>query len=235
MEPQGATAKRWGDVVHGAVALPSPPWGHTSSSALAHGDGEYVERLKRHLEKAGLTVWTDSGINYGGRWPAVIATQIDDCAAFVAVMSPRPRESEWVQREILYAQENKKPILPLLLEGKRFIELINVQDDPVTNGELPSTGFIDRLRALAGASAPSPHGGDKAERPKPQRERPSPGPPHAAQAEQTSAGQRRSRRVAAKSRFDATGYRPLPAVTPAESFRSYKELPIGGPMWLVAR
>jgi hypothetical protein len=56
-------------------------------------------------------------------------------------------------KEILYAQENNKPILPLLLDGKRFIELIDVQDEPVLDGRLPSTRFIDRLGALAGDDA----------------------------------------------------------------------------------
>jgi len=112
-------------------------------------DGEYVGRLERHLIEAGLSVWTDSGIDYGSQWPAVIAQHIDSCGAFVPIMSTRSRESEWVQREILYAQENAKPILPLLRGGKRFIELINVQEEAVTDGRLPSTRFIDRLRKLA--------------------------------------------------------------------------------------
>jgi hypothetical protein len=118
--------------------------------SYSHGDREYVERLKKHLVDAGLSVWTDTGIDYGSRWSATIGTQIDGCAAFVPVMSEHSRGSEWVRKEILYAQENNKPILPLLLNGKRFIELIHVQDDPVTDGRLPSIRFIDGLRALAG-------------------------------------------------------------------------------------
>ena len=37
--------------------------------SYSHRDDEYVERLKRHLVEAGLSVWTDSGIDYGGQWP----------------------------------------------------------------------------------------------------------------------------------------------------------------------
>jgi hypothetical protein len=130
--------------------------GHVFIS-YSHADGNYVERLKRHLEHAGLTVWTDGGIDYGSRWPDVIATHIDDCAAFVPVMSPRSRRSEWVEREILYAQDNNKPILPLLLEGKRILQLINVQDEVVTGGRLPSKKFVDNLRELAGMAPIETH------------------------------------------------------------------------------
>ena len=120
--------------------------------SYSHGDLEYIEQLKRHLIEAGLTAWTDSGIDYGSQWPATIAKQIDDCAAFVPVMSPRSRESAWVRREILYAQEVIKPILPLLLEATRFIELIDVQDEAVIGGRLPGTRFINRLRTLVEVS-----------------------------------------------------------------------------------
>jgi hypothetical protein len=48
----------------------------------------------------------------------------------------------------LLAQENSKTILPLLLDGSRFLELIDVQDDAVTGGRLPSARFINSLCAL---------------------------------------------------------------------------------------
>jgi hypothetical protein len=85
--------------------------------SYSHGDGQYVERLKRQLVEAGLTVWTDGGIGYGSQWPATIATQIDGCAAFVPLTSPRSRDSDSVRKEILYAQENDKPILPCCLRA----------------------------------------------------------------------------------------------------------------------
>jgi hypothetical protein len=116
--------------------------------SYSHLDGAYVERLEQHLVEAGLKVWTDRGIEYGSRWRVTIEEQIEGYAAFLPVMSPRSRTSEWVRREILYAQEHHKPILPLLLEGTRFLELIDVQDEPVAGESLPSRRFIDRLRAL---------------------------------------------------------------------------------------
>jgi hypothetical protein len=129
--------------------------------SYSHDDARYVEQLRQHLVTARLSVWTDDGIDYGNEWPTTIAKQIEGCAAFVPVMSPRSRKSDWVKREILYALDNDKPILPLLLSGKRFLELIDVQDEAVEGGRLPAKRFVDRLRTLvagndADASSPLP-------------------------------------------------------------------------------
>ena len=43
-----------------------------------------------------------------------------------------------------------KPVLPLLLDGDRFLELLSIQDETVTGGRLPSDAYLARLRALAG-------------------------------------------------------------------------------------
>jgi hypothetical protein len=123
--------------------------------SYSHGDGGYVDRLTKCLEDAGLYVWTDGGIDYGAQWSDVIAKQIDGCAAFVPVMSPRSRGSTWVRREILYAQQRNRPILPLLLEGDRFIELIDIQDELVSGGLLPGSRWIDRVRTLVTAGPSS--------------------------------------------------------------------------------
>ena len=73
---------------------------------------------------------------------------IRNCAAMVVLMTPRSEESKWVEREILFADEEKKPIFPLLLEGKRFPLLIGVQYHDVTNGEMPPMTFVATLKKL---------------------------------------------------------------------------------------
>ncbi len=120
--------------------------------SYSHADAEYVGRLKVHLVASGLAVWTDEGIDYGSRWSMVIEKQIETCAVFVPVMTESSREAPWVNREIDLAQELGKPILPLLLSGRRFLSLRDVQDEEVVGGRLPSSRFVQRLDALVGAS-----------------------------------------------------------------------------------
>jgi len=71
------------------------------------------------------------------------------------VMTPEAERSRWVEREVLLAEREGRPIVPLLLRGREFPLLINVQYVDVTGGQMPGTGFYDRLdRALGRPAAP---------------------------------------------------------------------------------
>ena len=63
-------------------------------------------------------------------------------------MTPAAGDSAWVDRELDLAQELDKPILPLLVAGRRFMRLRDVQVEDVTGGRMPSQSFVDRLLAL---------------------------------------------------------------------------------------
>ena len=52
----------------------------------------------------------------------------------------------------LYATQ---PILPLLRHGEVFFGFGRTQYDDVTDGGMPGTPFIERLRTLTGASKPA--------------------------------------------------------------------------------
>jgi hypothetical protein len=78
-----------------------------SGASLHSLDGEYAGRLEQHLDENGFYVWTDRGIDFGSQWPDTIARRIDDRLAFIPVMSPRSRKSEWVTRDPLCPREQK--------------------------------------------------------------------------------------------------------------------------------
>jgi hypothetical protein len=118
--------------------------------SYSHADVGYIGPLRNNLARSGLNVWTDEGIDYGAQWSTVIEKQIEACAAFVPVMTPRARLAPWVNREIDLAQEIGKPILPLLLEGRPFLALRDLQHEDVTGGRMPSDRFVGRLRDLTG-------------------------------------------------------------------------------------
>jgi peptidoglycan glycosyltransferase len=125
-------------------------------------DRPYVDQLAGHLRGAGLTVWFDEQIDAGQPFAQRIQNAIEGCVAFVPVLTPLSSASPWVQREIGYADELGKPILPLMLvECRQPLATVGLQHENVTGGRLPSLDYVARLRGLAGlvtGQAPAPSG-----------------------------------------------------------------------------
>ena len=122
--------------------------------SYSSADRTYVLQLAEHLTAVGLPVWYDAEIDRGSRWADVIEERINGCAAFVVVMSPSSRASEWVEREIDQAQLRHRPIFPLLLSGERFFRLANRQHDVVSENAPSSSGLIARLTEAVEAHSP---------------------------------------------------------------------------------
>lgn len=81
----------------------------------------YTEKLAKHLQDKGFDVWVDwQGIEYGVRWWDAIVEGIKACGAFILVMTPESKASEWVQREVDIAIHLGKPFFPFLLNGKNW-------------------------------------------------------------------------------------------------------------------
>ena len=106
----------------------------------------YARALAEDLREHGFDVWIDDRIDIGDRWFAVIVRAIETSGALVVVMTPDSEQSEWVQREILIAQRDHRPIFPILLEGREFGVLIDLQyQDARAQGQMPDAGFYQRL------------------------------------------------------------------------------------------
>ncbi|PSN13460.1 hypothetical protein C7293_15885 [filamentous cyanobacterium CCT1] len=116
-------------------------------------DQAYVSLLTQALESHHLPVWLDDRIDYGTRWPRVIQDHLEQCQVFVVVMSPRSEESHWVQCELSLALELKKPIFPLLLEGRRWLSVAAIQAVDVADGKLPPARFFNTLQPYFPASS----------------------------------------------------------------------------------
>ena len=111
----------------------------------------FVERLAEDLQAAGLEVWYDlSGLEGGTRWGQEIQSAIEASQVFVVVLSPNSIDSQWVEREFMYAESMKKKIIPLLYQPCKtpmwFINLhfIDVQ------GENYDRNFWVMLKAMGG-------------------------------------------------------------------------------------
>jgi uncharacterized protein YegL len=114
-----------------------------------HADRPYVDKLAIHLRESGLDVWYDYAIQPGERFAARIQKAIDECGVFVPVLTPAAVDSEWVFREVSLAAELGKPMLPVLLMACTTpLVLAGLLREDVTNANLPSGKFINRLRFL---------------------------------------------------------------------------------------
>jgi aminoglycoside 3-N-acetyltransferase len=117
--------------------------------SYSHSDKTYVYALTKALEQEGFLVWLDDRIDYGTQWPETIEQQLDECDAFILVMSPRSRESAWVQNELTRAYRKKKRIFPLLLEGEEpWLPVETIQYIDVRGRKLPGEKFYKILASI---------------------------------------------------------------------------------------
>ncbi len=102
-------------------------------------DAEQAEQLAELLASAGLSCWIDkAGIDLATTWSKEIVQAIDQCSAFVVLLSTASNESTNVHKEVSLASEQKKKILPLDLEPVALSEelryhLAGIQRAPMTN------------------------------------------------------------------------------------------------------
>lgn len=109
-------------------------------------DADYVERLVDHLREHDIDVRLDKQMPIGATWERWICDNIDASSAVIVVMTPAADESARVTDEWTWAREHDKPIKPLLLTGKPFYGLAQLQCEDVQGERMPSTGFVKSLR-----------------------------------------------------------------------------------------
>lgn len=103
-----------------------------------HNDTSYASKIADSLEKYGVQTWQDSKIKAGEDWVNAIKHYLEQAKCLIIVLSPKTGESEWVNWELEYAQLHKKPIIPVLVQGKKTeslmegitkAEIINLKND----------------------------------------------------------------------------------------------------------
>ena len=113
-------------------------------------DVEFARYLRALLENEGFSTWMDeSRLSPGDDWWDLIEQNIDTCAAFIVIMSPGARRSRWVKRELLRAEQQKRPIYPVLFAGEPWSRLADIQFEDMRAGLRAqlSSHFIGRLQA----------------------------------------------------------------------------------------
>jgi chaperone protein DnaJ len=117
--------------------------------SYSRDDSEYAHRLVDALEQNGFTAWIDERIDYGTQWPRVIQKHVDECSAFIVIMTSQSDQSDWVHNELGRAKRKGKHVFPLLLEGEQWLSVETIQYLDVRDGRLPPPDFFERLSQVA--------------------------------------------------------------------------------------
>lgn len=122
--------------------------------------GEVTARILRDsLTERGYNVFFDVESLRSGAFNTKLYSVIDECRDFIIVLSPNALDrcanpEDWVRREVEYALEKKKNVIPILLRSFEFPD-----DLPESMGELPNQNgltanlelfdaFLDKLESF---------------------------------------------------------------------------------------
>lgn len=89
----------------------------------------FVTQLVKDLQQAGLTIWFDQiSIQPGDIWEAAIEKGLKEAIAVIVIISPDSMASEYVRKEVNFAQESDQLILPVLYQpAQLFLNLQTIQ------------------------------------------------------------------------------------------------------------
>lgn len=113
-------------------------------------DSDFVDRLEADLRARNFPTWVDRHKLEGGQiWIEELEKAIQRCHVLLVVLSPEAVVSEFVRKEYRYAQNLKKPVIPLLYRAIPSVPLaLNdiqwIKFNPDTYGQ----GLNDLLIAL---------------------------------------------------------------------------------------
>ncbi len=100
--------------------------------SYSHKDENVMRDLKIILAKHGLKVWSDEKIDQGDDdWTKKIQSALDQAGCVISILSPDAKNSEWVARELSYAEIHNIRVFPILVRGDESdavpIRLISTQ------------------------------------------------------------------------------------------------------------
>jgi len=86
----------------------------------AHSDRRQIAGDLRWLSDLGAALWYDPGIRGGDMWRDEVAQHIDRCSIVVYFLSDASMNSQHCLREIYFAVERAKPVVPVYLENVKL-------------------------------------------------------------------------------------------------------------------
>ena len=101
--------------------LPKPPKIFLS---YAREDRPKAQSLADELRRRNVSVWFDSYIGISDNWHNRIFAALEECDAYIVLMTPHGVASQWVLRELQIAFKQDKKIIPLRYDDSPLPELI---------------------------------------------------------------------------------------------------------------
>ena len=123
--------------------------------SYSRNDIEIADQFVSSINQAGMEVWIDrEDIKVGNSWRKEIVEAIDECDAFVLMMSSHSIASTNVHKEIILSQDSGKPIYVVMLEVVRLPAEIRYQLAGLQFINFPLLGFEKSTEHLITALKP---------------------------------------------------------------------------------
>jgi hypothetical protein len=107
---------------------------------------DFALQIEERLEQF-FNVWIDrEGIEGGMQWEQAITEAVKGCTVFIVIVTSESNQSKWVARETILADQLKKHLVPIFLDGELPLRLLNLHFVDF-QGEFEG-GFRDLLEAL---------------------------------------------------------------------------------------
>jgi len=87
--------------------------------SYSRADTSQKQNIVKQLRARGINLWVDIEKLVPGTpaWEREIERAIRGAAGIIVLLSPESNSSEWVRREISFAEQNDKQVFPVLIHG----------------------------------------------------------------------------------------------------------------------
>lgn len=82
--------------------------------SYADGDRQYISNLIIELKRLGISLWSNQDLLIGEDKMVRVQEQIQNCKAFIVLVSPHSISSKEIAKEVQVAERNKKIVAPIL-------------------------------------------------------------------------------------------------------------------------
>jgi len=124
--------------------------------SFSRQDKQKAFPIIEQLVNDGYRVWFDEGLDFGSEWTETVARRIDDCEAYMVLLSDSAVNSHNCRQEINFAIRKRKQFLSVLLENvesmslgmemlltaRRSLNKYAMENDRVFFGKLYETGVL---------------------------------------------------------------------------------------------